>query len=482
MSKQQQLQLLEICSYHPEVLEKYRKKEFVSFDFFAFNLNTQQALQVTVQGDLLYLSTEDIEFSVQEPDEQHVISKLQKIISGVSDGHALSEHAQKYRGCLRNVLSLYSRCIEDDPSGVGGETLPAVPLSQEEHASHSRRALGNAGTGGVGVKRHQISFIELTFSVDRKPNYTNNFAAIVPIHAGRDGVLTAMLPFNGSLWEEDMHSTQQEKAKCFIRSRVCPGTAECDARVTQLRQIYNDRLMMMSGKQVLIPFTNIVSGRERHLEKKKETYMILRQNTETYLMLYGTLVSIGRSHKLMTEHDMCMTIVKNVLLTTVNIFGHAADVSNNDLMDSFFGIMCYAMHIGQLGHTSYREDILGEDIRKRCVCVRWGLPFLWCVCAFSLCVSLSVLLQHMGSHGALCATDGTVGGAGLRTRLATRCLRGLTAKMRCSRTRRLCALWPAISTICSGECGGGGRPAHNPSGARRGGPLVGRAHIEFPPA
>ena len=54
MSKQRQL--LEICSYHPEVLEKYRKKEFASFDFFAFNLNTQQTLQVTVQGDLLYLS------------------------------------------------------------------------------------------------------------------------------------------------------------------------------------------------------------------------------------------------------------------------------------------------------------------------------------------------------------------------------------------------------------------------------------------
>jgi len=397
MSKQQQQQLLlEICSYHPEVLEKYRKKEFASFDFFAFNLNTQQALQVTVQGDLLYLSTADIEFSVQEPDEQHVISKLQKIISAVSDGHALSEHAQKYRGCLRNVLSLYSRCIEDDPGqGVGGETLPAVPLSQEEHASHSRRALGNAGTVGVGVKRHQISFIELTFSVDRKPGYTNNFAGIVPIYAGRDGVLTAMLPFNGSLWEEDMHSTEQEKAKCFIRSRVRPGTAECDARVTQLRQIYNDRLMMMSGKQVLIPFTNIVSGRERHLEKKKETYMILRQNTETYLMLYGTLVSIGRSHELMTGHDMCMTIVKNVLLTTVNIFGHAADVSNNDLMDSFFGIMCYAMHIGQLGHSSYREDILGEDIRKRCVCA------LCVFCLSRLSLSLSVSLISLVS---LCNT------------------------------------------------------------------------------
>ena len=118
--------------------------------------------------------------------------------------------------------------------------------------------------------------------------------------------------------------------------------------------------------------------------------MILRQNTETYLMLYGTLVSIGRSHELMTGHDMCMAIVKNVLLTAVNIFGHAADVPNNDLMDSFFGIMCYAMHIGQLGHSSYREDILGEDIRKRCVCAR--CRFLWCV--WLLCLSLSLSVSH----------------------------------------------------------------------------------------
>jgi len=123
--------------------------------------------------------------------------------------------------------------------------------------------------------------------------------------------------------------------------------------------------MMMAGKQLLVPFTNMKSGRETREHIEPGACMILRQNTETYLMLNGTLVSIGRSHELMTEHEMNMQIVQNILLTAVNMFGHAVDVSSHDLMDNFFSVMCYCMHIGQLGNNCYREDITSEDIRKR---------------------------------------------------------------------------------------------------------------------
>jgi len=57
-------------------------------------------------------------------------------------------------------------------------------------------------------------------------------------------------------------------------------------------------------------------------------------------MLYGTLVSIDRSHELMTAHEMNMLINQNILLTTVNIFGYAVDVLSHDLMDNFFSVMC----------------------------------------------------------------------------------------------------------------------------------------------
>jgi len=34
-------------------------------------------------------------------------------------------------------------------------------------------------------------------------------------------------------------------------------------------------------------------------------------------------------------------------------------------MDNFFSVMCYCMHIGQLGNNCYREDITGEDITRK---------------------------------------------------------------------------------------------------------------------
>ena len=91
---------------------------------------------------------------------------------------------------------------------------------------------------------------------------------------------------------------------CFIQSKVLPDTHGCDARVTHLHKIFRDWVLMMSGKQLLVPFTNIENSRERHQNLQREKYMILRQNTKTYLMLYGTLVSIRHSHELVTEHDI----------------------------------------------------------------------------------------------------------------------------------------------------------------------------------
>jgi len=87
-------------------------------------------------------------------------------------------------------------------------------------------------------------------------------------------------------------------------------------------------------------------------------------------MLYKTLVSIGRSQELMTEHDMNMSIVQNVMLAAVKIFGHASRVSSQDLIKKKFAILCYCIHIGMLGHRGYQLDVVGEDIRKRYVMVR----------------------------------------------------------------------------------------------------------------
>jgi len=328
--------LLEICSFHPEALACNKKSEF---EFFAFNLSTGATLPVSVHGDnVLCLCISDIHFAAHGgPAEAKVVSQLRDIIDPPADTHAAtSACGTRFRGCLRSLLSLYSTCVED-----GGTD------AQELH--------------GTGTLQHEISFIELTFSIKHAPELTNNFAALVPISC-KNGVVSALLPFNGCLWEEKMG----QQARCFIQSPVIPGTPECDERVTRLRIMFRDRRLMMSGKQLVAPFVNIENNRERRKNFDPKHIMYLRQNTETYLMMYGTLVSIGRSHQLMTEHEMCMSIVQNVVLTAVRMFGFATRISSHDLINNFFTILCYCMHLGQLGLKSYRLDVVGEDIRKRC--------------------------------------------------------------------------------------------------------------------
>lgn len=319
-------------SYHRSVLPNNKSSKFC---FYAFNLSTGQTLPVTSRGNVLSICMEDVQFAPHGGEsENKLVSELRDLIDdgtraqGTASGQnevttqENSQCATRFRQCLRSILSLYSDC-----------------------------------TNNV----HDVAFIELTFSIEDAPEFSNSFAAVVPVIC-KNGVVSTMLPFHGSLWEEPMSN----QSKCFIQSSVIPDTLNCDTRVTQLRKVFRDRVIMMSGKLLLKPFINIESGRETRPKLKRAEYMILRQNTETYVsLLYGTLVSIGRSHELMTEHEMCMLIVQNVILTAVVIFGHDSRVSSQELINNFFSILCYSMHLGQLGNRSYRVDLIGEDIRKR---------------------------------------------------------------------------------------------------------------------
>jgi len=126
---------------------------------------------------------------------------------------------------------------------------------------------------------------------------------------------------------------------------------------------------MYAGIDLIAPFLCTCVGREPKQKNNPKEYMIMQQNTETYVLMYGALVSIGRSQVLMTEHPMYMEIVKNILLATLNIFGYTVCVSSHDLINNFMTILLYCIQMGFIGHGCYREDILAEDIRKRyCLC------------------------------------------------------------------------------------------------------------------
>jgi len=156
-----------------------------------------------------------------------------------------------------------------------------------------------------------------------------------------------------------------------------------------------------------------------------EEYMIMHQNTETYTMLYGILISIGRSHVLLTEHSMNLQIVQNIMLAALNIFGHNANASSPDLINMFYGILCYCMHLCQLGLKSYRKDILGEDIRKRC-------PLAYCCCCQKKCpVELIIFVfspPHMLYHT---VPGGAVGASTKRWTPRHRSSKASTARTLC---------------------------------------------------
>ena len=342
---------LEICSFHAETLSKEYKD--AKFEFYAFNLSTGQALPVTSDTDnVLSIHKHDIHFSRQSPLESNIVQQLHDIIDRpwCDIETSQSNLSKNFRIGLKIILSLYSSCTTIT------NTKKKLP-SQEEYSSVRN---GNKSTQPENLNIHEISFIELTFSIVGHVAFKNNFAAIVPI-SNKDGKLTTLLPFHGSIWEE----AYADANTCFIQSPIKLDTKSCDFRVLQLRTLYGNRDVMFAGSDVLIPFLNKCAGRENTIRKKEEEYMIMHQNTETYVMMYGILVSIGRSQVLMTDHSMYMEIVQNILLTALNLFGSGVNVSSPDLINNFFSVLCYCMHMGQLGLVCYRPDILGEDIRKR---------------------------------------------------------------------------------------------------------------------
>jgi len=356
---------LEICSFDSQFCgqdqdpKSYKEFMYDKFTFYAFNLSTGQSLPVTMHGNALFVSTLDINFSQISKQEDMLFRKLQEIIdrplhivtqaANHSAHHFTPNLAQNFRIWLQNVLHLYSA------ASVPVTSTKSVVPSAEEHA-RARLYTKQAAQSPVS---HENSFIEITFSILNKPAFSNSFAAMVPI-SDKNGKLAALLPYNGCMWEKRIADTSND----FIKSHIVPQSANCDKRVSQPRTIYNDRAVMYAGRDLIVQFLNLHSGRENTLRSNPKDYMIMQQNTETYVLLYGILVSIGRSHVLMTDHLMDLQITQNIMLAALNIFGHNANASSPDLINMFYSILCYCIQLCQLGTKSYRKDILGEDIHK----------------------------------------------------------------------------------------------------------------------
>ena len=271
--------------------------------------------------------------------------KREKASSGLN---ALSSETQAslkdHRQQLSDVLSLYSTC-----SYHGEETQ----------------------------LRHDVCFIEVTFGLEGLLNFTNNFAAIVPIlyQRGQGARPVALHPFNGAIWEQSL----REEKRVFIQSVLPARSTECEMwnKTIRMHNTFALRKMMLWSDIVLQPFITTVSGRDdmklAYMKEAgfkgggKEQCGIEKQSMVTFTALHGTLGLVSETQEQMVRHTIQKQIVTNMLYTTVRLFGNSVGVHhNNDLFDNFLALLGFVVHMTDLGHCMYRDDIITEDARHRC--------------------------------------------------------------------------------------------------------------------
>ena len=225
--------------------------------------------------------------------------------------------------------------------------------------------------------RHDVCFLEVTFSLEGLLNFTNNFAAIVPIlyQRGKGAIPVALHPFNGAVWEQSLG----EEKRLFIQSVLPPHSSKCEMwnKTIRMHNSFARRNMMLWSEIVLQPLITTVSGRDdmklanmNEAEQKggdKEQCGIEKQSMVTFTALHGTLGLVSETQEQMVRHTIQKQIVTNMLYTTVRLFGNSVGVNhNNDLFDNFLALLGFVVHMTDLGHSMYRDDIITEDARHRC--------------------------------------------------------------------------------------------------------------------
>jgi len=339
---------LEIIRYDQRLLPDHTRS---ALKFYAYNLSTNSAIEVYHQGNTLFLLKSQIFFSEISGDEIIAVNKMQNIISSAEGPEDLHQQG------LAALLSLYS----------SPHLVPGTGHAQQQH-------------------HHQQSFVQIKFAIPGDIAFSNNFLCLMAIQQDPVHGLVALEPFHGSLWEN-----MTDHVPSFILTGHKGTVYAPDARIRQMRKLFDSRHDMRLGIAILAPFLHATRqlAREafqpkaslqktpyREVAKKIDPHkqqvcraekarpMMFRQNVYTYVEVFGHMVSVAQSQRQLCRNKVEYQKASSILCGAVQLFGPQNSVANAGMIDMFYTMLVYVATVCCLGTNLYRADLLGEDINN----------------------------------------------------------------------------------------------------------------------
>jgi hypothetical protein len=205
----------------------------------------------------------------------------------------------------------------------------------------------------------------------------NQFLATVPLHLAPDGVVRALLPWNGYCYEEGVSAlTTQQVCVCCIEAHVhylqastCSAAPigdvdtktydgamrACLSMLSVFGTIDRRQMLMNSCKQVLAVFDSP--------ERSKCTDDTAHADVLTYssIALLG-LLPVGIVHRAMTQPAMQPRLVQVLLRDVCALFAGRCVLTGNDA-EIFTCLLVWNLHRLQADVETYRRE-QGEDQRR----------------------------------------------------------------------------------------------------------------------
>ena len=297
---------------------------------------------------------------------------------------------------VKDPTSLQGQSVQPEPCGVPAMYDPSTKIVSlivnvtQLFAQNRGLALARRAASAISCEQSTVPGYEGLFEHARRlylcesivfvSVYTeckNQFLATVPLHLGPDGVVRALLPWNGYCYEEGMPALRKkqvcvrylEKHIHDLEGSTCSGAPlgdvdtttyegamrACQSMLTVFGTIDRRQLLLNSCKEVLAVFDAP--------ERSKCTDDTAHADVLTYssIALLG-LLPVGIVHRAMTQPAIHPRLAQVLLRDVCALFAAPCVLTGNDA-ELFAGLLVWNLHRLQADVETYRRE-QGEDQRR----------------------------------------------------------------------------------------------------------------------
>lgn len=252
-----------------------------------------------------------------------------------------------------------------------------LALARDAAARISREQSSMPGYEGLFEHARRLYCCESIVFVSVYTEHKNQFLATVPLHLGTDGVVRALLPWNGYCYEEGMNAltTAQVCVCClktharYLNASTCTGAPvgdfdtktydgamrACLCMLSVFGSVDRRQLLLNSSKQLLAVFDGPL---QRKCSDDTAHADVL---TYSSLALLG-LLPIGIVHRAMTQPAMHAQLAQVLMRDVCALFAGKCVLTANDA-ELFSCLLVWNLHRLQAGVQTYRRE-QGEDQRR----------------------------------------------------------------------------------------------------------------------